>query len=89
MTDKTTMITLWQAQNPEQATAFDRKNIIGLHHFALRVENHAALDALYETLEEVSDVQIEFAPESLGSGGVRHMMTHIPGGIRVEFLSPG
>ena len=45
LTDGTTMITLWQAQDPDKAVSFDRKNVIGLHHFALLVENHAALDA--------------------------------------------
>ena len=82
------MITLWQAENPESATAFDRKNVIGLHHFALGVENHAALDKLHATLQSTDDISIEFAPEPLGTGGVRHMMTNIPGGIRVEFISP-
>ena len=82
------MITLWQAQDPDNATAFDRKNVIGLHHFALLVENHAALDALHETLQQTADVDIEFAPEPLGGGDVKHMMMYIPGGIRMEFLSP-
>ncbi len=88
MTDGSIMVTLWQAQYPDTATAFDRKNVIGLHHFALLVENHAALDALHETLRQAPDVDIEFAPESLGGGEVKHMMTYIPGAIRVEFLSP-
>ncbi len=89
LTDTTTMITLWQAEDPATATPFDRKNIIGLHHLALLIENHAALDALYETLRETSGIEIEFAPEASGSAGARHMMTRIPGGIRVEFRSLG
>jgi catechol 2,3-dioxygenase-like lactoylglutathione lyase family enzyme len=88
LTDGVTMITLWQAEKPGSATPFDRKNVIGLHHFALAVENHAALDGLHTKLETADDISIEFAPEPLGTGGVRHMMTHIPGGIRVEFISP-
>ena len=88
LTDGTTMLTLWQAENPDSAVAFDRKNVIGLHHFALGLENHAALDSLYEKLKTADDVTIEFAPEPLGAGQVRHMMTKIPGGIRVEFISP-
>ncbi len=88
LSDGSIMITLWQAQDPDNATAFDRKNVIGLHHFALLVDNHAALDALHEKLRQTLDVEIEFAPEPLGGGEVRHMMTYIPGGIRVEFLSP-
>jgi catechol 2,3-dioxygenase-like lactoylglutathione lyase family enzyme len=88
LTDGVTMITLWQAEDPATATAFDRKNVIGLHHFALGVENHAALESLHTTLTSADDVGIEFPPEPLGTGGVRHMMTNIPGGIRVEFISP-
>ena len=86
--DTATMITLWQAEDPESYTPFDRKNVIGLHHLALLVENHDALDALYEQLQGADGVGVEFPPEPLGGGQVRHMMTSIPGGIRVEFLSP-
>ena len=82
------MITLWQAADPDNAIPFDRRNVIGLHHFALTVENHAALDLLHERLQERFDVGIEFPPESLGGGQMRHLMTSIPGQIRVEFLSP-
>ena len=88
LTDGGTMITLWQVQNPDSAVAFDRKNVIGLHHFALLVDNHAALEALHTKLKKTPEVEIEFSPEALGDGEVRHMMTYIPGGIRVEFLSP-
>ena len=89
LSDGVTMITLWQAADPESATTFDRKNVIGLHHFALKVENHTTLEELHQRIETTPDVTIEFPPEALGSGQVRHMMTLIPGGIRVEFLSPG
>jgi len=88
LSDGAIMLTLWQAENPDTAVAFDRKNVIGLHHFALGVDNHAALDSLYEDLNNADGVTIEFAPEPLGTGSVRHMMTYIPGGIRVEFISP-
>ena len=88
LSDGTTMLTLWQVENPDTAVAFDRKNVIGLHHFALGVDNHTAFDSLYEDLKSANGVAIEFAPEPLGTGSVRHMMTHIPGGIRLEFISP-
>jgi catechol 2,3-dioxygenase-like lactoylglutathione lyase family enzyme len=87
LTDGTTMITLWQADNPDAAVAFDRKNVIGLHHFALKVKNTDALDALHEKLKTVDGVQIEFSPEPLGGGPARHMMCAIPGGIRTEFIA--
>jgi hypothetical protein len=46
------------------------------------------LDALHARLAARKDVEIEFAPEALGSGPTRHMMTRIPGNIRVEFIAP-
>ncbi len=82
------MVTLWQATDPESAVPFDRKNVIGLHHLALIVKNDAALDQLYESLQNTGGVTIEFAPEPLMGGPTRHMMCYIPGGIRVEFIAP-
>ncbi len=88
LTDGTTMLTLWQAADPATAVPFDRKNVIGLHHFALKVENAGALESLRHKLSEAEGVEIEFAPESLGGGSTRHMMCSIPGGIRMEFIAP-
>ena len=88
LSDGDIMITLWQAADPEKVVSFDRKNVIGLHHLALKVDGQAALDALHETLVTEQDVQIEFAPQALGGGPTRHMMCYIPGGIRVEFIAP-
>ncbi len=86
LTDGSTMITLWQATDPAGATPFDRKNVIGLHHFALKVENEDALDALHRRLSTTDGVEIEFPPEPLG-GFAKHMMCAIPGGIRTEFIA--
>ncbi len=88
LSDGGTMITLWQAQNPRSAVPFDRKNVIGLHHLALSVENETSLKDLYQRLAARDDVEVEFAPEPLGDGPTQHMMTLIPGGIRVEFIAP-
>ena len=88
LTDGTTMITLWQAENPAAAVSFDRKNVIGLHHFALKVENADVLATLHHKLSTTDGVEIEFAPESLGGGATQHMMCRIPGGIRMEFIAP-
>ena len=87
LTDGTTMITLWQAKNPATAVPFDRKNVIGLHHFALNVDGADALDELHGKLENADGVEIEFSPEPLGGGPTRHMMCSIPGGIRMEFIA--
>lgn len=86
LSDGTIMITLWQAVDPANAVAFDRKNVIGLHHLALTVDADA-LDVLHEQLQDTDNVEIEFSPESVGDMPVRHMMCSIPGGIRVEFLA--
>ena len=88
VSDGTTMITLWQAADPSSAVSFDRKNVIGLHHFALKVADGAALEALHGKLKANDDVTVEFAPESLGGSPTKHMMCAIPGGIRMEFIAP-
>ncbi len=88
VSDGTVMITLWQAADPARAVAFDRKNVIGLHHLALQVADGAALDALFGKLQNAPGVTIEFAPEALNNGQPKHMMCSIPGGVRVEFIAP-
>ena len=88
LSDGTTMITLWQAEDPTRATPFDRRRVIGLHHLALRVADVAALERLAGELAERDDVDIEFTPESLGGGPVQHMMCRIPGNIRLEIIAP-
>ena len=87
VSDGTVMITLWQAVDPASAVAFDRKNVIGLHHLALLVPDQQSLDDLHERLAALDSVDIEFAPEALRDGPVRHMMCAIPGGVRVEFIA--
>ena len=89
VSDGTVMLTLWQAANPAQATAFDRKNVIGLHHFALRVDSLTTLQSIYETLQNTVGVEIEFAPEPLKGLPAHHMMFYIPGGIRMELIALG
>ena len=85
LSDGVVMLTLWQAADPTRAVAFDRRNNIGLHHFALKVRR---LDDVHNRLAARADVALEFAPENLGDGPTRHMMCTIPGGIRVEFIEP-
>ncbi|MEM7056067.1 MAG: VOC family protein [Pseudomonadota bacterium] len=87
VTDGATMITLWQAKDPATAVPFDRKTVIGLHHLALKVPDHEALEELGRTLADTDGVEIEFAPEPLGETPLRHLMCTIPGGIRFEFIA--
>ena len=88
ISDGVCTITLWQAENPEIAFPFNRKNVIGLHHCALAVKNEAALQGLYEKLLDTDGVDMEFAPEQLGGGPNIHMMCYVPGGLRIEFIAP-
>jgi catechol 2,3-dioxygenase-like lactoylglutathione lyase family enzyme len=87
VSDGTVMITLWQAEDPDSAVAFDRRHVIGLHHLALRVADREALEVLHGELAARDDVQVEFVPESLGDGPVMHMMCRIPGDIRLELIA--
>ncbi len=87
VSDGTVMITIWQASDPASATPFDRKSNIGLHHLALKVASHDALAELAVKLNAHDGVEIEFSPEALGDTPLRHMMTKIPGGVRVEFIA--
>ena len=88
VSDGDVMITLWQAEDPMSAVAFDRRRVIGLHHLALRIADADALESLHGELVARDDVHIEFAPEPLGGGPIRHMMCRIPGNIRLEVIAP-
>lgn len=86
VTDNYTKVTLWQTDDPRQAQSFDRKNHIGLHHLAFKLESDADLDALYEKLKTTPNISIDFAPEPVGNGPSRHFMIYEPSGIRIEFI---
>lgn len=87
VSDGTVMVTLWAVKEPAAEVAFDRYSNLGLHHMALRVATLDDLDALHERLAQRVDVEIEFAPEPLGSGPATHMMCAGPSGIRIEFIA--
>ena len=88
VSDGSIMLTLWQAIDPANATPFDRQNNIGLHHFALKVNNLKTLKSIHQTLLNTAEVEIEFAPEPLKGLPAHHMMFYIPGGIRMELIAP-
>ena len=67
-------VTLWQTTNGEQATPFNRKTNVGLHHLAFQVESLEKLMSLHKTLLKTDGVKVEFAPENLGKGPTKHMM---------------
>lgn len=81
--DNSLMITLWKTQTPEPVK-FDRKNNVGLHHLALRIDSRDELFQLLNVLKE-NHIEIEFEPTLLGDGPSMHMMCYEPSGIRIEF----
>jgi catechol 2,3-dioxygenase-like lactoylglutathione lyase family enzyme len=85
LSDGTTLLTLWQADDPVTAVPFDRRRNIGLHHFALKVDPDT-LPELHEKLVADPVVVVEFSPEPLGETGLQHMMCFIPGGVRMELI---
>lgn len=80
-------LTLWKTQR-EQPVQFDRKNNVGLHHLALRVETREGLYRILEVLK-ANQVEIEFEPTVIREGPAMHMMCYEPSGIRIEFYYPG
>lgn len=87
LSDGAIMITLWQAEDPENAVPFDRRSNIGLHHLALSVGDAENLERLSAELAARDDLDLEFEPEGLGNTGIQHMMCRIPGNIRLELIA--
>lgn len=88
VSDGTVMLTLWQAEDPETATPFDRRMNIGLHHLALKVADFDALDAVYDRVSTWPGVDIECAPcPPRPESPARHFLCIIPGGLRFEFFA--
>ena len=89
VSDGTTLITFWQVSDPVNATPFDRRANIGLHHLALAVADDVALDHVYARVAAHPGVAVEFAPEPIRKGAeTRHFICQMPGGIRIEFATP-
>ena len=85
VSDGVTLITLWRVEDPEACAPFDRRRNVGLHHLALRVPP-AQLPELSRRISDHPGAELEFAPESLGTTGLSHMMCRIPGGPRLELV---
>lgn len=87
VTNGSAFLTLWQADG--NATAFDRKKNVGMHHFALAVSDDTRLRELFARIAAWPGVQVEFSPQAVGAGPAKHCMFHEPGGIRMELFCPG
>ncbi|HEU5018414.1 MAG TPA: VOC family protein [Pseudolabrys sp.] len=76
--------TLWQTE-PE-ASPFDRKRQVGLHHVAIRLASEQDLIAIFERASSHPGVTVDFPPELLRGGPAKHCIVFEPSGIRVEFI---
>ncbi|WP_341710870.1 VOC family protein [Erythrobacter sp.] len=89
VSDGSTLLTLWQVEDPASAVAFDRRKNVGLHHLALGVADHEALDRVHERIAAHPGTVIEFAPGPMRPGSATsHLICLMPGGIRLEFATP-
>lgn len=84
VTDGTTLITLWQTE--ADAAPFDRRQHVGLHHMAIRIDGEQALRTLFERVRTWPGVTVEFAPQALHDGPARHCMFQEPSGLRMELI---
>jgi catechol 2,3-dioxygenase-like lactoylglutathione lyase family enzyme len=84
VSDGAAVLTLWRVADPATYVPFDRRTNVGLHHLALRVASREVLDELYARIASWPGVEIEFPPQTSGSGPKFHMMLREPGGNRLE-----
>ena len=83
LSDGTTMLTLWQTN--EDATPFDRRKNVGLHHLAIRVPSLEALQTAFDIVtKKVDGVDIDFEPTELKGTPLHHAMVFEPSGNRIE-----
>lgn len=86
VSDGTTMITLWQVEDPATATGFDRRKNIGLHHAAFLVQTEA-LPELFDKVSTWPGVTVDAPISGVAPGmDASHFVVFVPGGPRVEFL---
>lgn len=79
-------VTLWRADAPDKANEFNRKQNLGLHHLALRVQSRH-LESLFESLRNWPGVKVEKETSIDGKGPNQHFFISMPGGPRLEFTS--
>jgi len=89
VTDGAVLVSLWQVEDPANATAFNRRRNVGLHHLALEVADTETLNHLHKRLSRMKGVRVEFSPEPNRGGPTIHMMVYEPSGNRIEFTVPG
>jgi catechol 2,3-dioxygenase-like lactoylglutathione lyase family enzyme len=87
ISDGSSLITLWQTD--EDATPFDRRKNVGLHHLAIKVPSLEALNEAYNAVQAIPGVRLDgegaFKPEKLNGTALTHAMVFEPSGNRIEF----
>ena len=87
LSDGSSLVTLWQTD--DDATPFDRRKNVGLHHLAIKVSSKEALDEAYNTVKNLDGVRVNgegaFAPQPLEGTPLSHAMVYEPSGNRIEF----
>ena len=86
LSDGSSLITLWQTEN--DATPFDRRKNVGLHHLAIKVSSKEALTEAYNTGGKMDSVRVTgegaFGPQALDGTSLTHAMVFEPSGNRIE-----
>lgn len=82
VSDGTSLLTLWQTD--PNATPFDRRSNVGLHHLAVRVQSKEALDDAFHAVSQLERVRVEFKPQALEGMPLTHAMVYEPSGVRIE-----
>jgi lactoylglutathione lyase len=84
--DGTALLTLWKTE--EDATPFNRRKNIGLHHLALKVTSRDALDQAFEAVKSVPGTRVTgegaFPPAKLEGTSLTHAIVYEPSGNRIE-----
>jgi len=86
LSDGSSLLTIWQTE--KDATPFDRRKNVGLHHLAIKVSSKEALDSAYNAVSKIDGVRVNgegaFAPQALDGTPLTHAMLYEPSGNRIE-----
>jgi lactoylglutathione lyase len=86
VSDGASLITLWQTDS--NATPFNRRTNVGLHHLAIKVPSRTSLDLAYDIIKTIRGVRTDgegaFPPSELVGTPFTHAMVYEPSGNRIE-----
>jgi catechol-2,3-dioxygenase len=84
LSDGESMIALMQTE--DNATPFDRRRNVGLHHLAIKVPTLQALQQAYDIAIAIDGVKSDFSPQEITGTSLTHAMVFEPSGCRIEFV---